>query len=377
MRSPKQPPRIVATFLSVVASVAGLCSGISQAEEPVKGASRQLKLGGEVELEVVYVPPGKFMMGSTAEEKLWAVSQEGGASFSSGGGAREGFEGEPRAMQVKDGFWMGRTEVTIQQFRSFVEETGYVTDAEKPGGMSQCFNPKWGLQKSNPETVWLSMADKSWRDPNHGVPEQDDFPVVCVSYNDMKAFCEWLTKKLKADTQIAASLPEGFIVRLPTEAEWAYACRGGRDDSSYFWWGSDLYDAKDRLNISAIDFLPGRDHVWSEALLPWSDGYAMVSPVDHYGERGRNGFGLADMCGGVWEFVLDHFDPKGGHEEVFYEDEALRSVSRPVCRGGNFFDVPGNARCAVRLGIQSVTYSDSRDGFRVCVGVPRLSQSVK
>jgi hypothetical protein len=79
------------------------------------------------------------------------------------------------------------------------------------------------------------------------------------------------------------------------------------------------------------------------------------------------------MCGGVWEFVIDHFDPKGGHEDIFYENPEKRTVSRPVCRGGNYFDVPGNARCAVRLGIAGVTYSDSRDGFRICLGrvVPR------
>ena len=56
---------------------------------------------------------------------------------------------------------------------------------------------------------------------------------------------------------------------------------------------------------------------------PWSDGFAMVSPVDYYGEQGRNGFGLADMLGGVWEFTLDHFDPKGGHEDVHYADANL------------------------------------------------------
>ena len=96
----------------------------------------------------------------------------------------------------------------------------------------------------------------------------------------MKAFCTWLTKRERQ----AGSLPDGLIYRLPTEAEWAYACRGGRRDSSYYWWGNDLNDAKGRLNISAIDFLPGKDYVWPGAKLPWSDGYAMVSPVDHYGK---------------------------------------------------------------------------------------------
>lgn len=352
----------------------GVLVDVVHAKDPVKGVARKIPLGDDTSLEIVYIPEGEFKMGSTAAEKKWAVSEEGGAQFSSGGGYREAYEGEPRAMKVKDGFWMGRTEVTVGQFRKFADETGYVTDAEKPGGVTQCFNPKWvpRIGMGGPPHPWLSMADKSWRDPNHGVKEQDNFPVVCVSYNDMKAFCAWLTKKERA----AGTLPKGLVYRLPTEAEWAYACRGGRTDSSYFWWGNDLNDAKGRLNISAIDFLPNADFVWPGSKLIWSDGYAMVSPVDHYGERGRNGFGLADMCGGVWEFALDHFDPKGGHEDVFYADAKQRSVSRPVCRGGNFYDVPGNARCAVRLGIASVTYSDSRDGFRVCLGVPRETKAV-
>jgi len=95
--------------------------------------------------------------------------------------------------------------------------------------------------------------------------------------------------------------------------------------------------------------------------------------VDHYGERGRNGFGLADMCGNVWEFVLDHFDPQGAHEEAYFVDKD----PHPVCRGGNYFDVPGNARCAVRLGIHSPTYSDSRDGFRICLGRPVAGEPAK
>jgi formylglycine-generating enzyme required for sulfatase activity len=348
----------------------GIATDGTHAAEPVQGAAKWVELGHDVRLEVVYVPPGEFLMGSTAAEKKWAVGQDGGASFSSGGGIREAYEGEPRLTHVREGFWMGRTEVTVSQFQQFVNETGYVTDAEKPEGSTMVFDQDWRpnvSQSGSPPHPWISRSDKSWRDPNHGVEQAENFPVVCVSYLDMNAFCDWLTKKAKA----AGSLPEGLIVRLPTEAEWEYACRGGSHESHYYWWGDDLENAKGRLNISAIDFLPGKDYVWTGAKLPWSDGFAMVSPVDHYGERGRNGFGLADMCGGVWEFVIDHFDPKGGHEQVYYEDAEKRSVSRPVCRGGNYYDVPGNARIAVRLGIQSVTYSDSRDGFRICLGLPR------
>lgn len=339
--------------------------------DPVLGTSRTLDLGKDVGLEVVYLPPGKFVMGSTQAEKDWATGIEGGAQP---GTVREKFEGEPRPMQVKQGFWMGCTEVTRGQFRQFVEESGYVTDAEKPGGMTQVFDHEWDryYYPSGIKHPWKSVADKSWRDPGFGIPMQDNFPVVCVSYQDMKAFCRWLHERERK----AGRLPGGLEIRLPTEAEWAYACRGGSRGSQYFWWGNDLMEGKGRLNISAVDFLPGRETIWPLANAPWSDGYAFLSPVDHYGERGRNGFGLADMCGGVWEFTLDHFDPEVGHEELYYLNAKEQSVSRPVCRGGNYFDVPGNVRCAVRLGIRDVSYSDSRDGFRICLGMPRATKPV-
>lgn len=323
--------------------------------------TKKIDLGGNVGLEVVYIPPGKFKMGSTPEEKAWATGIEGGATP---GTDRESFEGTaPRKMRVKDGFWMGRTEVSVGQFKRFVEESGYVTDAEKPGGMTQVFDPEWKITAKAPPHPWIPMAGKSWRDPNFGFPLRNDYPVVSVSWNDGKAFCKWLTEREKA----AGRLPDGLVYRLPTEAEWEYACRGGSKESTAFWWGDDLSDGEGRLNISAVDFLPGRNKKWPLASAPWSDGFAFVSPVDHYGEKGRNGFGLADMLGNVWEIVLDHFDPKGGHEEVLI----VKDKYSPVCKGGNYFDVPGNARCAVRLGLRGTSYSDSRDGFRICLGVPK------
>lgn len=320
-------------------------------------------LGGNISIELMNIPPGEFMMGSTAAERAWATGIEGGATP---GTERESYEGDqPRRMRVKDRFWMSRTEISVGQFRRFVEETGYVSDAEKPGGHAQCFDPEWNGYRLTTQVVhpWKPMPGKSWRDPNFGFPLRDSYPVVCVSWNDGRAFCDWLTKRERQATRI----PEGLEFRLPTEAEWEYGCRGGSQESLYFWWGNELSDGEGRLNISAVDFLPGRNRIWPLANAPWSDGFAFVSPVDHYGERGRNGFGLADMCGGVWEIVLDHFDPKGGHENPHF----VATNPRPVCRGGNYFDVPGNARCAVRLGLQGPTYSDSRDGFRICLGTPR------
>ncbi|WP_339922694.1 SUMF1/EgtB/PvdO family nonheme iron enzyme [uncultured Cyclobacterium sp.] len=327
-------------------------------QTPVDPKSKMVNLGNAVSLEIVYLPAGKFLMGSSAEEKAWATGPEGGATA---GTERESYEGEyPRLMEVKNGFWMGRTEVSVEQFRQFVEESGYITDAEKPGGMTQVFDPEWKISGLAPPHPWIKASDKSWRDPNFGFPLRDDYPVVCISWNDGNAFGVWLTEKERA----AGRLPEGMEYRLPTEAEWAYACRGGNEESTYYWWGNDLRDGEGRLNISSVDFLPGRNKTWPLAKVPWSDGFSFVSPVDQYGEKGRNGFGLADMLGNVWEIVLDHFDPKGGHEAFYSVEENYK----PVCRGGNYFDVPGNARSAVRLGLHSTSYSDSRDGFRICLG---------
>ncbi len=325
-----------------------------------KVSSKMLDLGSGVSLEVMYIPAGNFKMGSSPEEKAWATGIEGGATP---GTERESYEGmQPRQMRVKDAFWMGRTEVTVGQFRRFVEETSYVSDSEKPGGKTQVFDPNWKITAKAPPHPWISVAGKSWRDPNFGFPLRDVHPVVSVSWNDGNAFCAWLTKREKA----AGRLPEGMVYRLPTEAEWEYAARGN-NESYAFWWGNDLSEGEGRLNISAIDFLPGKNKTWPLAKAPWSDGFAFISPVDFYGEKGRNSFGLADMCGGVWEIVLDHFDPKGGHESLYL----TKDVYRPVCKGGNYFDVPGNARVAVRLGLQGIAYSDSRDGFRICLGLSK------
>ena len=329
------------------------------AEPTAKSPTVLLDLGEDVSLELVAIEPGQFMMGSTPEERAWATGIEGGATP---GTERESYEGDARPIRVHDAFWMGRTEVSVGQFKRFVKESGYVTDAEKPGGATQVFDPQWRISGIAPPHPWISMPGKSWRDPNFGFPLRDCYPVVCVSWNDGRAFAAWLTERERA----AGRLTEDLVYRLPTEAEWELACRGGRE-STYFWWGNSLADGEGRLNISAVDFLPGRNKIWPLANAPWSDGFAFVSPVDQYGERGRNGFGLADMCGGVWEVVLDHFDPTGGHEELY----VVAENPRPVCRGGNYFDVPGNARCAVRLGLQGPSYSDSRDGFRICLGVPK------
>ena len=163
------------------------------AAEPNPRDSKKIDLGEGVMLEVVYLPPGEFMMGSSPEEKKWATGIEGGAQP---GTNRESFEGEePRLTRVKHGCWMGRTEVSVGQFKRFALESKYVTDAEKPEGKTQCFDMEWDGYRRKGTLVqpWKPMPGKSWRDPNWGFPNRDVFPMVSVSYNDMNAFCRWLT----------------------------------------------------------------------------------------------------------------------------------------------------------------------------------------
>ncbi|MBI5395746.1 MAG: SUMF1/EgtB/PvdO family nonheme iron enzyme [Verrucomicrobia bacterium] len=279
-------------------------------------------------MELLYIPPGEFLLGSTPEERAWANAN---------GGKEEDVkrEGEaPRKTAIKQGFWLGKTEVTVGQWKQFAA-TGYQTDAEKKGFV--------GEAPTGPGKPWvLKVPGVSWKDPNFGFKLKDNHPVSCINWNDAVAFCEWLNER----EQKSGRLPPGYKVRLPGEAEWEYACRAGKQ--TRFWWGETKEGIESRLNRSEKE-----------------DGFEYVSPVDHYGSRGRNKFGLADMLGNVWEWCLDEFDETQAHEECYKGNPGAR-----VLRGGSFYYIPGYARCALRL-YNSPSDSPSIDGFRVAVGVER------
>ena len=137
----------------------GITSDIARAKAPEKGDTKQVDLANNTAIELVYIPSGNFMMGSTPQERKWATGPEG-----QGKDGRENFEGDPRLTRIKHGFWMGRTELTVGQWRRFVQETSYVTDAEKPGGKTQCFDLEWTISEKRPPHPWQPMEGKSWRD---------------------------------------------------------------------------------------------------------------------------------------------------------------------------------------------------------------------
>jgi formylglycine-generating enzyme required for sulfatase activity len=274
-------------------------------------------------MELMGIPPGEFMLGSTKEEQAWAVQQAGGGEDRVRGYQKEGEE--PRKAVIKQGFWMGRTEVTVRQWKQFVAETSYVTDAEKKGESAVPGSVKKGV---------------SWRNPDFGFELRDDHPVSCMSWNDAMAFCAWLTERERK----AGGLAQGYTVRLPTEVEWEYACRAGTQ--TRHWWGNT--DDEGRLNSAGK-----------------GDGYESVAPTGSFGERGRNGFGLADMLGNVAEWCLDNYDPTQAHEERWLGNTRARPL-----RGAAFHALSNDYRCACRPGADaSASYNYS--GFRVCVGVER------
>jgi formylglycine-generating enzyme required for sulfatase activity len=257
-------------------------------------------------MELVWIPPGEFMMGSTAKEREWAGNMGCSLRVSES-------EGEPRRTKIGNGFWLARTETTVGQWRKFVGATDFQTDAERN-------------RKGN------------WQKPKAGFALTDNHPVSWISWNDAMAFCEWLTKM----ERIANRLPLGMVYRLPTEAEWEYACRAGRQMTK-FWWGDRYEDGVGRLN-------------WRGP----KQNFTYVSPVDHYGARGRNQFGLADMLGNVWEWCLDEFDSNGAHAECYTGNPSTRAR-----RGGSCLQFTGFDRCATRRS-SPADFSENHVGFRVC-----------
>ncbi|MBL9118887.1 MAG: formylglycine-generating enzyme family protein [Phycisphaerae bacterium] len=225
-----------------------------------------------------------------------------GGEFTMGGVDRLARPDEQPLHRVRvAGFWMDSTEVTNAEFRRFVEATGYVTTAERavdweelkrqlpPGtprppedmlqpGASVFTPPSGQVDLADFRQWWTWTPGASWRHPSgpHTTLEgKDDHPVVHVSWDDAVAYCAWAGK------------------RLPTEAEWEFAARGGLDQAVNVW-GNEPVDHT-RANTWQGHF---PDHNTRE------DGFVGAAPVRSFPP---NGYGLYDMAGNVWEWCADRF----------------------------------------------------------------------
>ncbi len=257
-------------------------------------------------MQFVWVPGGCFQMGQTQEEKDYLIKDAGQETYD------KYYKDElPRHPVCVDGFWVGRTEVTLGQFRKFVKARRYKTDAEKKGNA-------WILNKST-GWQWKETAGHNWMDP--GFNQTDTHPVVTVSWNDAKAFAGWLSQR------------SGRTITLPTEAQWEYAARAGT--TSMRFWG----DNNACLYVNAADqtAFPGDSgQKWSKRF-ECNDDYFFTAPV---GSFRPNAFGLYDMLGNVWEWCEDVYD-KNAYDKHLRNNPVITSgSSRRVDRGGSWGPLP-------------------------------------
>lgn len=228
---------------------------------------------------MVWIPGGVFYMGDPSPEFPDAT---------------------PIHKVAVDGFWMDKTEVTNAQFEEFVKATGYVTTAEKPldpklfptvpaerlAAGSIVFTPP--KEQLDPNRVshllwWKMVKGANWRHPEgpqSDLKGRENHPVVHVSYFDALAYAAWAKK------------------RLPTEAEWEFAARGGLDRKLYVW-GDEFAPGGKQMTNAWNGVFPNTNTA--------EDGYVGVAPVASYP---ANNFGLHDMAGNVWEWCSDWYHPR-------------------------------------------------------------------
>ena len=264
-------------------------------------------------MKLVRIEPGEFLMGTTREQvdrlmQLFPNSK------------RENFDNEQPQHPVKISrpFYLGIHEVTVGQFKRFVESTSYQTEAEKDG--------KGSFVRNHAAKGWRLDPSVNWRNPSFS--QTDDHPVLCVSRNDALAFCEWLGQQ------------ESRTYRLPTEAEWEFACRAGAttlypetDDPESLVNVANVADATLKRKFPAHDCIKG------------DDGYLYTAPV---GSLAPNRWGFYDMIGNVTEWCADWYDEKYYASSPLADPPGGTNASHSVVRGGNWYYEPRHCRPAER-----------------------------
>jgi formylglycine-generating enzyme required for sulfatase activity len=260
-------------------------------------------LTNSIGMTLKQIPAGQFLMGSAPSDK-------------------EAFDDEKpwHWIRITQPFYLGIHEVTRGQFRRFVDDAGYRTEAETDGKGGWGWNEETKKFEQNPRYAWQ----------NAGFDQTDEHPVVNVSWNDAQAFITWLSRK------------EGKTYRLPTEAEWEYACRAG--SRTRYWFGDDPEGLAAVGNVAdgtAREKYPD----WTLAIAA-RDGYIYTAPV---GRFRPNAWGLFDMHGNVWEWCSDGYDKEYYKQSPMDDPQGALGASSRVRRGGGWRGDPRVARSADRF----------------------------
>jgi formylglycine-generating enzyme required for sulfatase activity len=265
-------------------------------------------------MKFALIPSGDFLMGSDEAPDGFAKAfpQYDRQRF-----LPLGDEAPVHKVRISRPFYLGKHEVTVGQFRKFLESSGYTPESVADGTGGYGYNPDYDPKKSKRGDAFEGRSPKySWLNP--GFKQTDDDPVVNVTWHDAVAMAAWLTKK------------EGKKYRLPTEAEWEYACRAGTrtryhsgDDPATLLKAANVFDADTRKNWPQ----------WEQYALAGHDGFEFTAPV---GSFAPNAWGLHDMHGNVWEWCADW------HADTYYAMSPVDDPQGPatgkvrVRRGGSW-----------------------------------------
>jgi formylglycine-generating enzyme required for sulfatase activity len=275
--------------------------------------------------EIVVIPTGSFMMGSTADElvrtgapKYWYQSQQ------------------PKHAVSVGSFAVAKYAVTRGEFAVFVGETGY-----DPNGC-----------RVYQENTWAFSPTNNWRNP--GFAQSDRDPVVCVSWDDAQRYAAWVNRKIRKQ----GSLPDGDDgpYRPPTEAEWEYAARAGTTTARF--WGDETANQCEYANGAD---LTAKDRYPNLTVANCRDGHVWTAPV---GSFRANPWGLYDMAGNVDQWVLDcwHLDYTGAPSDG--SAWITGSCGEHVVRGGSWVTLPQALRSSDRAHLRTDARS-SDVGFRL------------
>ncbi len=296
-----------------VPTIVEVPSSLDLQATPTEPKSDPASPPGPAPADMVWIPGGTFWMGSND---------------------RSSNDAGPAHLVKVDGFWMDQTEVANREFAAFVAATAYVTLAERkpdpkdfPGVPAEQLQagsvvfspPNETVPLTNHLAWWSYVPDANWRHPqgpSSTIEGKDHYPVLHVCYEDAVTYAKWAGK------------------RLPTEAEWEFAARGGLDRKRYVWGDAIEPEGKPRMNSWQGRF-PIRNLK--------TDGHELVAPVATFAP---NGFGLYDIAGNVWEWCSDWYRPGyeiNGTEPAVNpkgpetcDDPGEPGVPKRVHRGGSF-----------------------------------------